>query len=567
MPRKCSVCKKPGHNKATCQEKNMLRPSEINEEQETEIPSSYEIKEELEIEIPSSSEIKEEEKIEMPVISTINLEKVKHFISEIKEEKGKSDPHNSPYYKLGDPLYICTLCTEEMIDNDRIICPYCSVEICEPCFQYSLTMELRTPHCIYCKKHYTIEFILSNNATKWCKKTFLPYLGNLLLEMEMKKIPQFMEHYKMLIQWRTLKQEYTLLRKKINKNRGSEEWANQVLTLNQQIYDLENKIYSNDMKTSNKKKEKKIVFIMPCPMENCKGYISDKYVCQLCDQEICNACHQAKSNSNEHQCKRDDIKSATIIKESSKPCPNCYVAIFKISGCNQMFCTHCHIVFDWETLEIDKGAVHNVHYFEWITSTQNNALTQESMACGNIEDVYQALKGQIHHLYHKYGKKDDYLFYSFNGYVDNIFFFNRVVHGELIPYYNGKIENCDKYILKYLDDALSEKSWKQKLISKSLQNEFITHLIQILEVYELVSADFLRQLSFQYEKLQEYSFVKEKLQEFASFKTHFDNSLDTLCNIFGKDVNKIIDHRSYQTLTNRFTTQNVTLLLSSLKKK
>lgn len=100
-----------------------------------------------------------------------------------------------------------------------------------------------------------------------------------------------------------------------------------------------------------------------------------------------------------------------------------------------------------------------------------------------------------------------------------------------------------------------------------LQNDFITHLIQILEVYELVSADFLRQLSFQYEKLREYDFVKEKLQEFASFKTHFDKSLDTLCNIFGKELNKIIDLRSYQTLTNRFTTQNITLFLSDMKNK
>ena len=539
MPRKCSVCKKPGHNKATCQEKNTLRPSEIKEEE-----------------------------TEMPLPSIANTEKVKHFISEIKEEeKVKSDPRSSSYYKPGDPLYICTLCTEEIIDNDRIICPYCSVEVCEPCFQYSLTMELRTPHCIYCKKHYTIEFILSNNAIEWCKKTFLPYLGNLLLEMEMKKIPQFIEHYKMLIQWRALKQEYTLLRKKTNKNRGSEEWLMQVLTLNDQISNLENKLYSKDVKTRNKKKEEKIVIIMPCPMENCKGYISDKYVCHLCDQEICNACHQAKNNSNEHQCKRDDIKSATIINESSKPCPNCYVAIFKISGCNQMFCTHCHTVFDWETLEIDKGAVHNVHYFEWITSTQNNTLTQESMACGNIEDIFQALDGQIRYLYHKYEKKDDYLFYGLNRYVENIFYFNRVVHGELIPYYKRKIDNCDKYIMNYLDDNITEKSWKKKLISSALQNEFITHLIQILEVYELVSADFLRQLSFQYEKLREYSFLKEKIQEFGSFKTHFDKSLETLCNTFGKDVNKIFDQEDYQRLSNNFYKPNVALFLSAIKNK
>ena len=108
---------------------------------------------------------------------------------------------------------------------------------------------------------------------------------------------------------------------------------------------------------------------------------------------------------------------------------------------------------------------------------------------------------------------------------------------------------------------------EKKLISNALRNEFINHLIQILEVYELVSADFLRQLSFQYEQLVEYSFIEEKLQEFTSFKTHFDKSLDTLCNIFGKDVNKIFDQEDYQRLANKFYMPNVALFLSAIKNK
>ena len=48
--------------------------------------------------------------------------------------------------------------------------------------------------------------------------------------------------------------------------------------------------------------------------------------------------------------------------KDSKPCPNCYIPIFKLSGCNQMFCTNCHVVFDWISLKIDKGPVHNQHF-------------------------------------------------------------------------------------------------------------------------------------------------------------------------------------------------------------
>ena len=35
--------------------------------------------------------------------------------------------------------YECNLCTENVIDNYRVICPFCNVEICESCFQYGFT--------------------------------------------------------------------------------------------------------------------------------------------------------------------------------------------------------------------------------------------------------------------------------------------------------------------------------------------------------------------------------------------------------------------------------------------
>ena len=39
--------------------------------------------------------------------------------------------------------------------------------------------------------------------------------------------------------------------------------------------------------------------------------------------------------------------------------------ISKIDGCNQMWCTQCHVAFDWKTGAI-QNSVHNPHYFEWL---------------------------------------------------------------------------------------------------------------------------------------------------------------------------------------------------------
>jgi len=71
-----------------------------------------------------------------------------------------------------------------------------------------------------------------------------------------------------------------------------------------------------------------------------------------------------------HTCDEASVASVAAIKKDSKHCPNpsCGVFIFKISGCSQMFCTSCKIIFDWNTLEIQRegGARHNPHYFDYL---------------------------------------------------------------------------------------------------------------------------------------------------------------------------------------------------------
>ena len=75
----------------------------------------------------------------------------------------------------------------------------------------------------------------------------------------------------------------------------------------------------------------------------------------------------------EHVCNQDDIETYKLLSKNTKQCPKCSMAIFKISGCNVMFCVSCHTGFEWDSLTIITNNIHNPHYYEW----QHNRATQE----------------------------------------------------------------------------------------------------------------------------------------------------------------------------------------------
>jgi len=276
-------------------------------------------------------------------------------------------------------------------------------------------MELQNPICLCCKKNLSLEFVLANNATQWCKKIFVPYFENLCLEKEKSLLTSTLDKYKNMVKVRDLRKQIRALpsNKKLEnqlikvfkmtdtnfEKKNNNDFKN---LLDQQIEEknilkssLESKIDKLENNKDKKNKKKETTYISNCLVENCRGFINNKYTCEICDTKICKACMNIKEE--DHVCNRNDIESAELIKNSSKPCPKCYVPIFKINGCNQMFCTNCHVVFNWETLKIDTGSVHNAHYFDWMTSQKNDTknINLEEIACGDINNIFRDLTFKI----------------------------------------------------------------------------------------------------------------------------------------------------------------------------
>lgn len=107
----------------------------------------------------------------------------------------------------------------------------------------------------------------------------------------------------------------------------------------------------------------------PCPADGCRGYLLGDGTCGTCGGRACVDCVAplpADGDAPPHACDPEARASVRAIREDSRPCPGCRAYIFRISGCDQMWCTACNTAFHWGSGErIVGGVIHNPHAFEY----------------------------------------------------------------------------------------------------------------------------------------------------------------------------------------------------------
>jgi hypothetical protein len=134
-------------------------------------------------------------------------------------------------------------------------------------------------------------------------------------------------------------------------------------------------------------------FIMKCPAEACRGFLSNAWKCGTCDKFFCSECHAQKAGMRDenHVCNEDAKATAAMIRKETKPCPKCGIRISKIDGCDQMWCTGCHTTFSWNSGQILLNTVvHNPHYYEYLRRTNGGAIPREAgdVPCGGLPNAY-----------------------------------------------------------------------------------------------------------------------------------------------------------------------------------
>jgi hypothetical protein len=343
----------------------------------------------------------------------------------------------------------CSICLSDYTTKTRkkITCQFCPAAACVSCLQEH-TLSINTePACYSCKREWNTEFMNDTFGVTFRTKTLRHHRRTMLREREQALLPSMQvfvgmkrriaemgkTYAEMGPTFIAYSAKYNELRSKWDMNRdiivplnvkkektplSPEEET--TLALAQQNYrkyhaefeefrtgiyapfytkyhklgrDYGTLVFRYKTGAQEGEKRERREFIMRCPAAECRGFLSTAYKCGTCSKKTCSDCTEIIEEEVEHRCKPESVESTKAIRKETRPCPKCAAPIYKIDGCDQMWCTNgeCNTAFSWTTGQVVTGRVHNPHYYEWIRRTGGGAAPREigDIPCGGIPGFEQ----------------------------------------------------------------------------------------------------------------------------------------------------------------------------------
>ena len=417
----------------------------------------------------------------------------------------------------------CPICIDKFNASTRAKCKcaYCDYETCRKCLQTYLLSIAEDAHCMNCKKKWSREQVDGLVSKTFRNKDLKKRREELLFDKEKALLPASQAEVQRVREVNRL----TTLRKELEEHKRSlyqqlREVADNLHDITRQVWRLERGT-GMDPELNIKKH-----FTIHCPKEDCRGYVSsENWECAMCNIKVCKDCHEVVEHEN-HECKPDNIETAKILKKETRNCPGCSTMIYKIAGCNQMWCTQCHTSFNWVTGQVEKGIVHNPHFYEW--QQQNGHLANQrnlgDIPCGGLPSV-----SQITRLLHQ--------FRAMNGYMDKLVESNVLIEKKLynihrlavhierveMPTFRVNLEtdNLDLRV-KYLMNEYTEEEFKFELQKREKKLHKKKEIYDVFEMYVFTVLDLFRNLTEEIKAYTEYSQIEAwqkqvgQLQDFAN---------------------------------------------------
>lgn len=398
---------------------------------------------------------------------------------------------------------MCNICCSDYTSKLRkpVKCNFCQHECCTQCVKSYLLSIVTDPKCMKCDTAWNPEFIDQILSRHFRVGELKKHRQEVLLNREKSQLPDAMPLAEAELQRRKNSQAIDEL------NKTREKLQSQIAEINTQIYNLK----VSGAKTSNN--TIKNVFIKACPANNCRGFLDSKLKCSLCDTKVCKDCHEI-IDGEDHTCLPENVQTARLINSQCKPCPQCACLIYKLSGCNQIWCTQCKTAFDWATGKIENTNIHNPHYYDWLRTHNAPPATGRDCDRGCMPNNWSIAE---HLRKHKI---------NYNQYYDYLRAYNHIQMVEL-PRYRITNDNSDLRVKFVLND-ISEDGFKAELHKREAKN----NRVEAFRLLHQMLSDTMRDLIRKIMTLKSQEDFGKLDMEFEELRLYFNEQMEKISKRF-----------------------------------
>ena len=473
----------------------------------------------------------------------------------------------------------CSICFEDFNSKLKSIqCPAnekCPL-VCTICFLKFATDNL-VPSCMHCKSEITKDFIRSIlNKKKFSEyekskflvmfdrqKSLLPQTADVIeKEKEISRLNyELYENKRLLILTKISKKMFKAEHPKILKPTKKNPERLVIYNNYNKLVDTEKTLKENIINlhhliSSERNKGKQVVkkeFIMSCPLDGCRGFLSSAYKCGLCENYFCNDCNHKKDDRNDekHVCDENDKATVAFLKKQTKKCPKCGVHISKIDGCDQMYCVaeNCMTFFSWTTGKIDEGPRHNPEYFRFLRERGLTIPPSQPNGNNGNECVNYFTIHRINRYYTYNNLRYSFELYKIS-YKDWEYYYRQGV--EIVttiidlPTEIGNIDG-ERLRKRYLLKEIGEDKWKKDLKRIIKKNEKNYEIRQLLELYTIGLNENFKQVIINLRQNKEKNEGDEKKNQVVD---DFKMGNDGLSQYINLEIEKVL--KKYDSVDRKF---------------
>lgn len=271
---------------------------------------------------------------------------------------------------------LCGICMDNYtpIIKKKVVCKYCKADSCSKCIERYLLDRHEDAHCLHCRVNYN-DTTLHEICTKtYVQQVYFKHRQEVLINRERANLPGLQD---IAIDERRKRDNEVKIGQIKLQIIGKERLRDMIMTDYNKLYteyytkiaakgdttDIRKRLddclltadkIRTDIATKRddinrirwpaayglpangtKPEEERKKFIRRCTRDGCQGFLSTAWKCGICEYYSCSKCFVTKTKKHDdpHECKKEDVETADMIKKDSKPCPNCGEFIMKSSGC------------------------------------------------------------------------------------------------------------------------------------------------------------------------------------------------------------------------------------------